>query len=84
MIKNYNPSPYLTVDEQLLPFKGRCPFWVYIKNKPHKFGIKFWMLSDAETKYVMNIQIYTGKEIQREVGQGQREVGQGKMIYRHK
>ena len=34
--RNYGPGPHLTVDEQLVPFRGRCPFKVYIPSKPAK------------------------------------------------
>ena len=34
--RNYGPGPHLTVDEQLVPFRGRCPFKVYIPSKPGK------------------------------------------------
>lgn len=60
-IDNYYPSPYITVDEQLLPTKARCPFTQYMPSKPGKFGIKFWILADASTPYVMNIKPYLGK-----------------------
>ncbi|CAJ1061405.1 piggyBac transposable element-derived protein 3-like%2C partial [Xyrichtys novacula] len=36
----YNPGPEITVDEQLVPFRGRCPFRQYIPSKPAKYGIK--------------------------------------------
>lgn len=58
----YKPGMYLTGDEQLLPSKCRCRFTQYMPNKPDKFGIKFWVLADAETKYVCNIQPYLGKD----------------------
>ncbi|KRZ34319.1 hypothetical protein T4B_2739 [Trichinella pseudospiralis] len=37
----------LCLDEQLLPFRGRCPFKVYNKSKPHPYGIKIWALCDT-------------------------------------
>jgi hypothetical protein len=40
------PSKHLTVDEQLFPSKSRYPFIQYMSNKPDKFGIKFWVLTD--------------------------------------
>lgn len=61
--KLYNPSQDVTVDEQLVAFRGRCPFRQYIPSKPAKYGIKFWVLCDSATSYVWNIQPYTGKEI---------------------
>ena len=35
-IENYEPGGHLTVDEQLLAFRGRCGFRMYIPNKPAK------------------------------------------------
>ena len=59
-LRVYVPGFSLTVDEQLLPSKNRCPFIVFMPNKPDKFGMKFWMLADVETKYVVNILPYLG------------------------
>ena len=42
--KYYKPSAFLTIDEQLVPFRGRCPFCVYMKSKPDKYGIKIWVV----------------------------------------
>ena len=36
----YTPDPHMTVDEQLVCFRGRCPFWQYIPSKLGKYGIK--------------------------------------------
>ena len=35
-IENYEPGGHLDVDEQLLPFRGRCSFRMYIPNRPAK------------------------------------------------
>ena len=59
--KLYTPSYNLTVDEQLLPSKCRCPFQQYMPQKPDKFGIKFWVLCECDTKYMLNIIPYLGK-----------------------
>ena len=64
--KAYVPSPYITIDEQLLPCKARCRFIQYMPNKPDKFGIKFWMAVDAETKYLYNSFPYLGKDESRD------------------
>ncbi|XP_039436001.1 piggyBac transposable element-derived protein 4-like [Culex pipiens pallens] len=60
-IENYSPSENLTVDERLALFKGHCPFRVYMRDKPGKFGIKVWCCACCETHYIVNFQIYTGK-----------------------
>ncbi|KRZ54779.1 PiggyBac transposable element-derived protein 4 [Trichinella nativa] len=56
-----NSGAYITVDERLIPLKGRCPFRQYMPKKPAKYGIKVWTLCDAKTSYAWNMQIYTGK-----------------------
>ncbi|XP_070300249.1 piggyBac transposable element-derived protein 4-like [Salvelinus sp. IW2-2015] len=57
----YNPGPNVTVDEQLMLFRGRCPFRQYIPSKPTKYGIKIWATCDAASPYAWNLQVYTGK-----------------------
>lgn len=47
--KCYKPGAYITVDEQLFATKARCRFTQNMPNKPHKFGIKFWLASDVQT-----------------------------------
>lgn len=63
--KSYVPNAYLTIDEQLFPTKARCRFIQFMPNKPDKYGIKFWVLVDCVTKYVVNIIPYLGKDEQR-------------------
>ena len=64
--KAYVPGPYITIDEQLLPGKARCRSIQYMPNKPDKFGIKFWMAVDTETKYLFNGFPYLGKDENRD------------------
>src|ERR1700755_1009252 len=59
--KMYIPYEAVTVDEQLLAFRGRCPFRMYIPNKPAKYGIKIILCNDNKTKYLMNAIPYLGK-----------------------
>jgi hypothetical protein len=51
----------MTVDEQLVAFRGKCPMREYMKSKPAKYGIKIWAAADVKTSYLYNLQIYTGK-----------------------
>ncbi|XP_055839580.1 piggyBac transposable element-derived protein 4-like [Episyrphus balteatus] len=59
---NFIPSEYLTVDEQLLAFRGRCAFKQYIPSKPAKYGIKTFALVDAKTFYTLNLEPYVGTQ----------------------
>ncbi|GFY27530.1 piggyBac transposable element-derived protein 4 [Trichonephila clavipes] len=47
-------GPYITIDEQLFPSEARCRFTQYMPSKPDKFGIKFWLAADINSKYVLN------------------------------
>ena len=68
---HFHPSCYLTVDEQLFPTKARCPFTQYMPNKPGKFGIKFWMLCDSDSSYILNAEPYLGRHFEENRGQMQ-------------
>ncbi|CAJ1064709.1 dual specificity protein phosphatase 26 isoform X1%2C partial [Xyrichtys novacula] len=57
----FNPGSEVTIDEQLLPFKGRCSFKQYMPKKPAKYGIKIWTAADVSTSYAWKVSIYTGK-----------------------
>lgn len=59
--QSYKPSSYVTIDEQLVGFRGRCPFRMYLPSKPAKYGIKFILLCDASTKYLIDAIPYVGK-----------------------
>ena len=62
-LSQYNTHEQLSVDEAMIPFKGRLGFKQYMKDKPTKWGIKVFVLSDAVNGYVCRIQIYTGKVV---------------------
>lgn len=62
----YKPGENVTVDEQLFPTRARCRFTQYMPNKPNKFGIKFWLASDVQSKYIINGFPYLGKDEVRE------------------
>ena len=58
----YTPGPHMTVDEQLVCFRGKCPFRQYIPSKPDKYGIKLWAICEVNTSYAWKMQVYTGKD----------------------
>ena len=47
----FSLGAYTTVDEQLIPFRGRCPFTQYMPSKPAKYVIKMFWLCDASLPY---------------------------------
>lgn len=58
---NWVPGQVLTVDEQLEKYRGGCGFKVFIKSKPGKYGIKVFMLCDADKLYCINGFPYLGR-----------------------
>ncbi|GFR07184.1 DDE_Tnp_1_7 domain-containing protein [Trichonephila clavata] len=59
---NYSLGEYATIDEMLIPFRGRCSFIQYIPNKPAKYGLKVFVLCDSKTFYVRNLEVYCGQQ----------------------
>nr|XP_020444398.1 piggyBac transposable element-derived protein 4-like [Monopterus albus] len=57
----YVPGPEVTVDERMVPFKGRCAFRQYMPKKPARYGLKLWVLCDANSSYAWKMQEYMGR-----------------------
>ena len=53
----------------MFPTKARCKFTQYIASKPDKFGIKFWLAADVQSKYLVNAFPYLGKDETRTPGE---------------
>ncbi|CAG9567624.1 unnamed protein product [Danaus chrysippus] len=60
--KYYSVSQYVTIDEKLEAFRGRCNFRQYIPSKPNKYGIKIYALTDAKMFYTHTMEVYVGKQ----------------------
>ena len=58
----YKLQEIITIDEQLFPTKSRCRFTQQMPNKSDKFGVKFWLAVDVESKYILNAILYLGKD----------------------
>ena len=43
-------------------FKGRIGFRQYMPNKPTRWGIKMWSLCESKSGYLLDWNIYTGKD----------------------
>ncbi|XP_078730671.1 uncharacterized protein LOC144945910 isoform X2 [Lampetra fluviatilis] len=59
--RHYSPRRELSVDEGMIPFKGRLFFKQHMPAKPTKWGVKVWELCEAQTGYCLNFDIYTGR-----------------------
>lgn len=60
--KLYLPTANLTIDEQLVPFRGRVSFQQYLPSKPDKYGMKIWWICDSSNSYPLYGIPYLGKE----------------------
>lgn len=56
------PSKTISMDESTIGFKGRVTFKVYNKDKPTKWGIKVFVVSDAVCGYVCALEPYMGSQ----------------------
>nr|XP_042895319.1 piggyBac transposable element-derived protein 4-like [Parasteatoda tepidariorum] len=58
----YSLGEFVTIDEKLEPFRGKCSFRQYIPSKPAKYRIKIFALVDSRTFYTWNLEIYAGAQ----------------------
>ncbi len=66
------PARHLSIDESMIPFRGKIFFRQYIKSKHHRYGVKGFALCDSATCYCIDYDIYTGRfyDYDRFLGQG--------------
>ena len=55
----YQPLQQLSVDERMVKSKARTRFRQYMKDKPSKWGFKYWVLSDPSA-YTIDFNLYYG------------------------
>ena len=51
--KSFFPYGGVTIDEQQFPCRSKCDIIQYMPQKPAKYGIKYWLLRDVKTSYVL-------------------------------
>ena len=59
----YKPSKSLSFDEACCPFKGCLRFKVYNPQKPNRFHIKLFQISESTSGYILGFHVYTGKNL---------------------
>ena len=59
---NFKPTKNISVDEGMIAYRGRLSFKQYMPAKPTRYGIKVWMAADSSNGYVLNFDVYLGKE----------------------
>ena len=58
----YNLEREITVDECVIPYKGRyCFIRQFMPDKPVRFGIKVWLLASSKSRFVWQIEVYFGE-----------------------
>ena len=63
-----------TIDEQMVKFKGRSSMKQYVKNKPIKWGFKFWFRCGSKMGCLQEMDMYLGKKQQLEHSLGEEVV----------
>ena len=58
----FSISQDVSVDECMIPFRGRWSGKSYDASKPIKWGVKVWMACCAKTGYAHNLDVYCGKD----------------------
>ena len=59
--RHYTPGSFLTIDGQLVPFRGLCKFRMYIPIKPDKYDLKIYWLCESDNGYPLRGLPYLGK-----------------------
>lgn len=59
----YRCERHICVDEIMIPYRGRrCNIKQYMRNKPIKYGIKVWCCATSKSRFVYDLQVYTGRK----------------------
>lgn len=58
----FTPGDKIAIDESTISFKGKVYFRVYNPNKPVKFGMKLFVVSDSTNGYIYDFIPYFGSE----------------------
>ena len=64
--ERYIPGPFICIDEQLVPFRGRCSFLQYLPSKPDRYGLKIFWAADAESNFPLVAEPCLGRPLGQE------------------
>lgn len=70
-LKTLQPESHQSVDEHMCKFKGKSLMRQYMKNKPIKWGFKFWFRCGSKSGYLYEFDMYLGKKAKTEFGLGE-------------
>ena len=57
----YVPGSFISIDQTMVPWKGRLLFKQYVPGKVHKYGVKIYKLL-ATIEQIWNFMVYTSKQ----------------------
>ena len=62
----YSPKQELSLDEAMIPWRGRLAFRTYNPGKKTKYGLLVRMVCETVSGYICNMEIYAaeGKKLQ--------------------
>ena len=60
-LANYLPEQSVSINESMVPYFGRHGWKQYVRNKPRKFGNKFWVAA-TPLGYAIQFYPYAGKD----------------------
>ena len=59
----------MAVDERMVKSRHRSGFRQFMKDKPTKWGIKLWVLTDSANGYTVDFNIYIGRAAGQTIGE---------------
>jgi len=57
----YSPKEELSLDEAMIPWRGRLKFRTYNPGKITKYGVLVRMVCEAVSGYICNMEIYSAE-----------------------
>lgn len=63
-IQFYQTCQYLFIDERMAKSKARCHLVQYMKNKPCKWGFRYWVIAYT-SGYTVDFDLYAGKAMEK-------------------
>ena len=58
----YYPGEWMCLDEGMIPFNGKASFKVFNPQKPTKWGVKEYVVTDGVQPYTLVIKLHDGLE----------------------
>jgi hypothetical protein len=56
----YVPEKQISTYEGMIAWKDWFIFKVYVSDKPDRYGIKSYLVSESKSCYICNMEVYTG------------------------